>query len=154
MSIKLEMGILSMFLALLLVGMVMMPTVSAISANTENNPGLDVTSVYRVAELSSPITLSNAKEMRESLIDNFQHRTDNHAPLLLADPVVPEGAKIVAYSFTLDARGIPIQCVGLASDRGSASIIQKKAQEWYESDTTNPQLAIAEQTGTLVGYVT
>ncbi|WP_214084052.1 hypothetical protein [Methanoculleus sp.] len=143
---KVGMRAFSVLLALLLVSVGVVPAVSATSINTENS---DVASVYRVAEFSNPITLSDLKEMRESVIDNSQQRTDNHAPLVLADPVVPEGAEIVAYGFTLDARGVPVQYVGLAGDEESVSIIQKRAQEWYDSNIVNPQLAVAEQAGTL-----
>ena len=36
----------------------------------------------------SDYTLSGMKEMRESVINNSQQRTENHAPLVLADPDV------------------------------------------------------------------
>jgi len=128
------------------VSMIVMPVASATSINT----GLsDVSSVYRVTDLSNPITLSGMKEMRESVINNSQQRTENHAPLVLADPDVPEGAEIVAYGFTLDARGVPIQYIGLAGDEESVSIIQKKAQEWYDTNIVNSQRVITERAGTL-----
>jgi hypothetical protein len=143
---KIGMRALSGLLAVFLVSMVVAPAVSATSINTGNS---DVSSVYRVTDFTNPITLSDLKEMRESVIDNSQQRTESHAPLVLADPVVPEGAEIVAYGFTLDARGVPVQYVGLAGDEESVSIIQKKAQEWYDSNIVNPQLAVAEQAGAL-----
>ncbi len=135
-----------LLLALLLVSVGFVPAVSATSVNAENS---DVSSVYRVTDFSNPITLSDLKEMRASVINNSPQRAENDAPRVLADLDVPEGAAIVAYGFTLDACGVPVQYVGLAGDEKSVSIIQKKAQEWYDVNIVNSQPGGTEQTGTL-----
>ncbi|WP_319642234.1 hypothetical protein [Methanovulcanius yangii] len=47
------------------------------------------------------------------MTDKFQ-KTRAHMPFALTDPEVPDGAEIVAYGFSIDARGVPVQSVGFA----------------------------------------
>jgi hypothetical protein len=145
MKTRIEMRALSVLLAVMLVSMVV-PAVSAQSASIGND---ELLSTYRVTDLSNPITLNDLGKMRENVINEYRQRTGTSIPIILADPEVPEDAAIVAYGFTIDAHGVPVQYVGIAGDEKSVSIIQNKAQEWYRINCIESRNAVLEQTETL-----
>lgn len=119
-------------LALLITGIITATIIIANFPTTENK--VDIVEIkenyaFIVREFNEGVSIDEIKKIRQKFLNKVK---SNQSVMSSVDPVIPEGAKIVAYGIKIDNNGVIKEYFGFARDKESAEVIYKKAEEWYK----------------------
>ena len=119
-------------LALLITGIIAATIIIANFPTTENK--VDIVEIkenyaFIVREFNEGVSIDEIKKIRQKVLNKVK---SNQSVMSSVDPVIPEGAKIVAYGIKIDNNGVIKEYFGFARDKESAEVIYKKAEEWYK----------------------
>ena len=119
-------------LALLITGIIAATIIIANFPTTENK--VDIVEIkenyaFIVREFNEGVSIDEIKKIRQKFLNKVK---SNQSVMSSVDPVIPEGAKIVAYGIKIDNNGVIKEYFGFARDKESAEVIYKKAEEWYK----------------------
>jgi len=119
-------------LALLITGIITATIIIANFPTTETK--VDIVEIkenyaFIVRDFNEGISIDEINKIRQKFLNNVK---SNQSVMSSVDPVIPEGAKIVAYGIKIDNNGVIKEYFGFARDKESAEVIYKKAEEWYK----------------------
>ena len=104
-------------LALLITGIITATIIIANFPTTENK--VDIVEIkenyaFIVREFNEGVSIDEIKKIRQKFLNKVK---SNQSVMSSVDPVIPEGAKIVAYGIKIDNNGVIKEYFGFARDK-------------------------------------